>query len=95
MHEVRSVPEKCVALCRQCPKSTEIESLKAAHSSVNYAQGVAGTAGCEVTLLHQGHGETAKRGVRATEIPAMPPPTTIKSNSWDANTWRSLFTLLP
>lgn len=63
MHEMRSAPEECVALCRKCPKSTEIESLKAAHAPVNSAQGVAGTAGGEVTLFYQGHRKTPKRSV--------------------------------
>ena len=63
IHEMGSVPEEPVALCRKCPKSTEIESLKAAHSTMNNAQGVAGTAGGEVILFHQGHRKTPKRGV--------------------------------
>ena len=58
MHEMRSIPEKSVALYRQCPKPTEIESLKAAHSPMNYTQRVAGTGGGEVTLFHQGHRKT-------------------------------------
>jgi len=55
MHEMGSVPEECVALYRESPKSTEIESLKAAHSPVDDAQGVAGAAGGEVALFHQGY----------------------------------------
>jgi len=63
MHEMRSVPEESVALRRQCPKSTQIESLKAADPPVDHAQTVAGTAGGEVALFHQGNRKTPKRGV--------------------------------
>ena len=63
MHEMWSIPEESVSLCGQCPKSTQIESLKAADPPVDHAQTVAGTAGGEVALFHQGDRKTPKGGV--------------------------------
>ncbi len=63
MDEMGSIPEECVTLCRECPKSTEIESLKAAYSTMNYADRVAGPSGGDVTLFYQGHCKTPKRSV--------------------------------
>ena len=85
MHEMGSVPEECVTFCRGVPEVDRDRVSEGSAFPREYAQGLAGAAGGEVTLFHQGHGKTPKRSVRATEIPAMPPPTTIKSNFWDAN----------
>ena len=60
---MRSDPEECISLGRQCANSTEIEPLKAAKPSVEYAQGVAGTPAGEVVPFHQCHCKTPKRGI--------------------------------